>query len=200
VSALFVLVSIVLLTIAERRKLSWPTVGYWLVFLAVGYGFSFVTMAIMVKTWPLLIWHADSWLLGALAWLLTYDFLYYWYHRAQHRYAWLWRFHKVHHSITDLSALNSYHHVAEHATRFLGVVLPFSQLLRIDMPQMMAVYALATLWGHYLHSPIQLNFGKLRWLVADNVYHRAHHERAGNYAAYFPLIDRVFGTTADSRS
>ena len=193
-SALLVTLSIALLTLIERRKPSWRVVAYWAAFLGVGYALSFATSAALRNVWPLLIWHSPPWIMGAFAWLLLYDFLYYWYHRAQHRFAWLWRFHKVHHSITDLSALNSYHHIAEHITRFAGVVLPFAFLLRIDMQQMMAVYALATLWGHYLHSPVRFNFGPLRCVVADNVYHRVHHEREGNYAAYFPVIDRLFGT------
>ena len=35
------------------------------------------------------------------------NFIYYWFHRAQHVVPVLWRFHKIHHSIRELSAVNS---------------------------------------------------------------------------------------------
>src|SRR5436189_6345946 len=38
-----------------------------------------------------------------VVYLLAYDFLYYWLHRAQHRYDVLWSIHKLHHSDTNVN-------------------------------------------------------------------------------------------------
>ena len=62
---------------------------------------------------PSLALRVTGWLVAALGIAMVGNFFYYWMHRAQHRFGWLWRFHKVHHSITEMSATNSYHHVAE---------------------------------------------------------------------------------------
>src|SRR5471030_1750940 len=51
-----------------------------------------------------------GWITAALAASLIGNVFYYWLHRAQHAVPLLWRFHRVHHSITEMSAVSSYHH------------------------------------------------------------------------------------------
>lgn len=68
---------------------------------------------IIAQLWggPLLSWDLQaaaasvpSWLIYvalvplAFLLLLTFDFFYYWFHRAQHEWPWLWQVHKLHHS------------------------------------------------------------------------------------------------------
>jgi sterol desaturase/sphingolipid hydroxylase (fatty acid hydroxylase superfamily) len=128
------------------------------------------------------------------------DFFYYWLHRAQHRFAWLWRFHRVHHSITDLNATNSYHHVAEDLFQFVAITIPMSFLLGVQTGPVpwIAIVVLRT-HSFFIHSNARINIGPLRYLVSDNYIHRIHHSTEGNhlnrnFATSTPLWDVIFGT------
>src|SRR5262245_32704591 len=56
---------------------------------------------------------AVGYIVAPLGALIIGDLFYYWMHRAQHAVPLLWRFHSLHHSITELNATNSYHHATE---------------------------------------------------------------------------------------
>jgi sterol desaturase/sphingolipid hydroxylase (fatty acid hydroxylase superfamily) len=47
-------------------------------------------------------------LLYCLGYLLAVDFLYYWYHRAQHSLTFLWAIHELHHADAELNITTSY--------------------------------------------------------------------------------------------
>lgn len=136
-------------------------------------------------------------ILGPILGAVFADFFFYWFHRAQHR--WLWRYHAVHHSIRELSAVNSYHHVTESAFRVAITVIPASLFVADIGPTLAVVGFLLQLQIVYLHSPTKANFGPLRLLIADNRYHRIHHSLEErhfdkNFAAVAPLWDWLFGT------
>lgn len=38
-----------------------------------------------------------------LLYVLMFDFTYYWFHRAQHTFAWLWKYHATHHADPNVS-------------------------------------------------------------------------------------------------
>ena len=125
------------------------------------------------------------------------DLIFYFIHRAQHR--WFWRFHAVHHSITDLSAVNSYHHISEEAVRAVLTVAPMSFIVA-DTTNVLPILT-AVLWFQsiYIHSTIKYNFGPLRFALLDNCFHRVHHSVEPrhfdcNYGAFTTLWDRIFGT------
>jgi sterol desaturase/sphingolipid hydroxylase (fatty acid hydroxylase superfamily) len=131
---------------------------------------------------------------------LLFDVLYYWFHRLQHAMPLLWRFHAVHHAIRDLNAVNSYHHPLEDALRILPIALPIALLVRFDgssyVPVVTAFFAA---WGKFIHADTRLDFGPLRALFADSVYHRLHHsprreDLGRNFVSFFPVWDRLFGT------
>lgn len=125
------------------------------------------------------------------------DFFFYWYHRLQH--ARLWRFHRVHHSVREMSGWSAYHHVSEEWFRSLFVTAPVTFLVG-DPTIALPVVALVTyVQGHYLHSSTRLNLGPLRYLFQDNRFHRIHHSLEQrhfdkNFGAVTPLWDILFGT------
>lgn len=150
-------------------------------------------------------WFADPsvhWLLYVVTPLLgiiVYDFFDYWMHRAQHK--WFWRFHAVHHSIEELSGINSYFHWTEQFFRMVFILLPASYLIGIDGLKLTLITELLTrLQGYYLHSPSILHFGPVgRRLLADNRFHRIHHSVHPhhfdkNFGAGTTLWDQLFGT------
>lgn len=134
--------------------------------------------------------------LAAIAAALWIDLQFYTIHRLEHRF--FWRFHRVHHSIRNLSAANSYHHWAESLIG-LTIVIP---LLFVDVQIAPTLALLAFLFRFqqfYIHSASRPHFGPLRRLLVDNRYHRIHHslERAHhdkNFGAMTPLWDWLFGT------
>jgi sterol desaturase/sphingolipid hydroxylase (fatty acid hydroxylase superfamily) len=148
-------------------------------------------------SWPLKI---TGWLVAALGIAMLGNFFYYWLHRAQHRVGWLWRFHKVHHSITEMSATSSYHHVAEDLFQFAAVTMPMAVLLGVAAgPVPWLVIVLANTHSYFIHSSARLNIGPLRYLLCDNRFHRIHHSREQhhidhNFATSTPLWDVLFGT------
>jgi sterol desaturase/sphingolipid hydroxylase (fatty acid hydroxylase superfamily) len=142
---------------------------------------------------PRWLWLAIAPVLGAV---IT-DFFFYWFHRAEHRF--LWRFHRVHHSIRELNALASYHHVTEELFRTLLMVAPMTLLVGYSAPGFAAVLFFFRLQGLYIHSASALHFGPLAYILADNRFHRIHHSTDPahfnkNFTGCSPFWDVVFGT------
>jgi sterol desaturase/sphingolipid hydroxylase (fatty acid hydroxylase superfamily) len=127
------------------------------------------------------------------------DFFYYWMHRAQHRWGWFWRFHRVHHSITEMSATNSHHHVAEDLFQFVAITIPMSFLPGVEAgPVPWLVIVLNNAHPYFIHSSINVNIGPLRYVLSDNRIHRLHHstepQHVGhNFSTVTPLWDVLFG-------
>jgi sterol desaturase/sphingolipid hydroxylase (fatty acid hydroxylase superfamily) len=138
---------------------------------------------------------------GAVSILLSAafaDLVFYWFHRAQHAWPWLWRFHATHHSVRDMSAVNSYHHASEVVIRFVMTALPLSwlSLQAADIPLLVGAFELQVV---AIHSPAKFHLGPLRRVLADNRFHRIHHSLEErhfdkNFAANFSLWDVLFGT------
>jgi sterol desaturase/sphingolipid hydroxylase (fatty acid hydroxylase superfamily) len=137
--------------------------------------------------------------IGPITSMIIYDFFNYWMHRAQHK--WFWRQHAVHHSIADLSAVNSFMHWTEELFRVAFVSLPTALLFDvhaggITVASMMLVGA----QGNFIHSASAINFGRYgRWFLADNRWHRIHHSANPahfdrNFATSIPFWDVLFGT------
>lgn len=131
--------------------------------------------------------------------VFVFDFFYYWLHRFQHRYRFLWQFHEPHHRIEELNSLNCNHHLLEEAFRFLPITLPLS-FFSIPIEHSLPIFALLPVWGHLIHANTIIGFGFLRFLFTDSAYHRLHHSIESqhydkNFAAFFPIYDVVFGTS-----
>jgi len=206
------------LMLAERywpgtnSKRNYPVgAKFWFVFLVITYGWSKIATLLMAKLGlvPVVLWnvqndsgavtHSFVIALGILVSIWAFDFFYYWFHRAQHHFEMLWRFHRIHHSIVHLNCLNSYHHVLEEMFRFPFITVPLAFLLKVDVPQLVLLSAFVATWGQYIHSDTRIHLGKLGPVFADNAYHRIHHSVlqhhfSKNFAAFFPVWDKIFGT------
>jgi sterol desaturase/sphingolipid hydroxylase (fatty acid hydroxylase superfamily) len=149
---------------------------------------------------PSLALRVVGWLAAALGIAVVGNFFYYWFHRAQHRFGWLWRFHSIHHSITELSATASYHHVTEDLFQYVAVTIPMAILLGVQSgPVPWLVLVLAGAQAYFIHSSAGLDIGPLRYLLCDNRFHRVHHSRDAlhrdrNFGTVSPLWDVLFGT------
>jgi len=127
----------------------------------------------------------------------------YWGHRFSHKNAFLWRFHKVHHSPESLDWMvnTRAHPVDVIFVRLCGLapLYLFSLTTPRDGGLLPLIVTLAgTVWAFFVHANLNWRFGPLEWLVATPAFHHWHHtndeHRDHNYAALLPVIDRLFGT------
>ena len=77
------------------------------------FGFTFVVgraWGAVLPQWSLVDGAALGTWGGALAGVLVYEFLHYWYHRLAHQWDWLWRLgHQMHHSAESVDAFGAYY-------------------------------------------------------------------------------------------
>lgn len=127
----------------------------------------------------------------------------YWGHRFSHKNAFLWRFHKVHHSPESLDWMvnTRAHPVDVIFVRLCGLAPLY--LFSLTTPRdggllPLIVTLVGTVWAFFVHANLNWRLGPLEWLVATPAFHHWHHtndeHRDHNYAALLPVIDRLFGT------
>lgn len=141
-------------------------------------------------------------LLATIFALLLLDGWMYLWHRANHELPFLWRFHRVHHSDTEMDVTS--------ALRFHAGEMLLSGLLRaalipvlgLSLAQILLYDALLLPVIFFHHSNINLPERidrTLRLLVATPALHRVHHSRAiieanNNYGSIFSWWDRLANT------
>ena len=144
-------------------------------------------------------------LLQALAFFAIFDFFYYWLHRAQHTLPWLWPLHKLHHSERSLNITTTMrHHWLEDPLRVWAILLPIGLLFDQKPVTIAWISTAMMLWGYLVHANLRLSFGPLTGAFAGPQWHRIHHSIEAqhtdrNFAAFFPVYDRLFGTYTHPR-
>ncbi len=118
-------------------------------------------------------------------------------HRAFHALPWLWPFHAIHHSSTEMdwlagSRLHLVDVVLTRATSFVPLFLAgFAE------PALVAYLVFVSFQAVFLHANLRWRFGALRWVLATPEFHHWHHALEPvdkNFAVHLPCIDRIFGT------
>lgn len=133
-----------------------------------------------------------------LAAFVVVDFGDYWMHRLQHRVAWLWRCHAIHHAVREFSLFGA---AKIHWIDTPFVVLPgFFVLGACGMGAVAAAmtiiawFALSTM----LHVNAKLSLGWLDGVFQVPAVHHLHHEigfdEAVSFGGIFCVFDRMFGT------
>lgn len=171
--------------------------GQYLVFAGVAVG---VLQGVHAVVWPLSLGPGDDvlplWARVALAVMLG-DLLTYWYHRACHRFPWLWRFHAVHHSSEHLDWVAAHReHPIDGVMTQLCVNLP-GMLLGLPFAALGGLIVFRGLWAISIHSNVRVPLGPLRLLLGASDLHHWHHARVvtrHNFANLAPYLDVVFGT------
>ncbi len=132
------------------------------------------------------------------------EFIWYWMHRAEHRWYFLWRLsgHGAHHSFKKLGALNF---GLNHPLELFWLVLP-AALIELTFGVGIAAAGsaiLAATQASIAHSNIALNTKGIGLFFTTNKYHICHHsadlaESNTNYGCSAIIWDRVFGTFNDA--
>lgn len=140
--------------------------------------------------------------------LVAFDFVNYWIHRAQHQFNWWWKLHALHHSQRQMTMWsdNRNHLLDSILVDFLIVVT--AQLIGVPPSQFIAIVALTQLSESFQHANLKLWFGRIgERLWISPRFHRLHHsigighEKAGkntlgghNFGVLFPFWDMLFRT------
>jgi len=139
--------------------------------------------------------------------LIVFDFLGYWVHRAQHQWNIWWALHAVHHSQRQMTLWSDdRNHLLDdvlHSCLFALLAL----LVGIEPTQYVVLVALTKLSESFQHSNLKISFGRFgEYIWVSPRFHRLHHAvgkghefESGllgghNFAILLPIWDVIFGT------
>ncbi len=140
---------------------------------------------------------------GPVKWVLSFllfDLAIYYWHFLSHKYEWLWRFHKIHHSDKTVNVTTGFRfHVFDLMIEIiykcaLVVILGLNAylVLAIEVIQMMFIF--------FHHANIEFKQEALiSKIFITPSWHRTHHsalrvEHDSNYGIVLAIWDRMFGT------
>jgi sterol desaturase/sphingolipid hydroxylase (fatty acid hydroxylase superfamily) len=143
---------------------------------------------------------AAEWVAGSLVFAFVWDLAQYWFHRLQHTFPSLWFMHALHHDTEALNATDALRNTLWHSLAgglFIGI--PLFIVGAHNLLHVYASYLLFSTIGFYNHANIRWSHGPLTAVFSGPQLHRLHHglDRRyynQNYAAFFPVIDIMFGT------
>lgn len=154
-------------------------------------------------------WGLASWLglqggVELLVSLVVLDAFDYFWHRANHRVGFLWRFHKAHHSDTEMDVSTA---LRFHPGELLISALVKALWIALWGPSVAAwvlFEILVSLFAQFHHSNLALPPGferALAWFIVTPRYHTAHHAVPRhwgdrNFSIIFSVWDRLFGSLA----
>jgi len=166
---------------------------------------------------PVSLWaagHAAAWrpawwsgAPGLLLDLLLLDFWIYWWHRANHEWALLWRFHEVHHLDRFLDTTSALRfHFGE---VFLSALARGAVILVLGFPfaSVVVFEALVLVAAVFHHSnvalPPRLEAALARVVITPSIHwvhhHAVRHDTDSNYGTVFSFWDRLFGSASPTR-
>ena len=139
------------------------------------------------------------------AWILLFfldDFVYYWFHRANHETRILWAGHVPHHSSTKFNFGTALRQgVGERVHKYcFWVPLP---LLGFDPLMIFTIIALNLIYQFWVHTELVKKLPRvIEWLFNTPSHHRAHHASNvryldRNHAGVLIIWDRMFGTFSE---
>ena len=137
-----------------------------------------------------------------LIFFIVLDFVQWFTHVLLHKYPFLWKFHKVHHSVKEMgfAAHLRYHwmeNILYKPLKTFGVMI----LGGFEPEQAYMVHFLAITIGHFNHSNIKITWGIFKYIFNNPVMHLYHHaytlpegKNGVNYGISLSIWDYLFKT------
>lgn len=175
--------------------------GLW---LAAGlvYAIAYGLRQHLPASWLASVQALPFWVQAVLALLLA-EIWVYTFHRLSHKYDFLWQFHKVHHTLEDMTwSASSRQHPVDFLLIIVGANLP-ALLMGIDLKSIALFVVLERFYTVLLHSDLAWDWGWFSKIVASPSLHRTHHQQSGhrtNYAGILSLLDWAAGTYRSPRA
>jgi sterol desaturase/sphingolipid hydroxylase (fatty acid hydroxylase superfamily) len=130
------------------------------------------------------------------------DFWTYWYHRALHSNRYLWQFHKVHHSQSELSAFSNFR--VSLLDRMVNIAALSVPTFMIGGNYALPLLIVLLIQFHQLivHIDVDWRSGWLGRLIVLPSFHVTHHSTAPghanrNFGGVLSVWDRLFGSAAE---
>jgi sterol desaturase/sphingolipid hydroxylase (fatty acid hydroxylase superfamily) len=145
---------------------------------------------------------------GIAGTIVALDFALWGWHLANHRLAWLWRFHRVHHSDVDFDISTSLRFHAGELLLSLPLRLAAVFLLGAPLAGLLAFEVVFGLFNMFVHGNIRMASAvesRLSAIVILPAAHRLHHsvrpdQRGRNFGTILSAWDRWLGTWTEGRS
>lgn len=168
--------------------------GLW-ISAGIIFELAYLIRQLLPPRWTQIVAHQPFWLQAVIALLLA-EIWVYCLHRLAHKWEFLWNFHKVHHSVEDMTwSATSRQHPVDFLLIIVGANLP-AMILGIDLRSIAAFIILERFYTVLLHSNLNLDWGWFSKIIASPKLHALHHNPRcrGNYAGILSLLD-VLGKT-----
>jgi sterol desaturase/sphingolipid hydroxylase (fatty acid hydroxylase superfamily) len=123
----------------------------------------------------------------------------YWAHRLAHTVPFLWRFHRVHHSIEHMTWISALRQHPFDAIWIMAAANVPAFALGVDLRPIAAFILFERCYTVLLHSNLDFSFGWFDHVMSSTRFHHWHHdsgekERNRNFAGMFSILDTIFGT------
>ncbi|MBI1331641.1 MAG: hypothetical protein GC165_02055 [Armatimonadetes bacterium] len=168
--------------------------GLW-ISAGIVYEFAYLIRQGLPPNWNQFVAHQPYWLQATVALVLAEIWVYA-FHRLAHKSEFLWKFHRVHHTVVDMSwSASSRQHPVDFLLIIVGANLP-ALILGIDLRSIATFVLLERFYTVLLHSNLNLDWGWFTKVIASPKLHALHHNPScrGNYAGILSFLD-VLGKT-----
>lgn len=132
------------------------------------------------------------------------DFVQWSVHNALHRVPWMWRFHRLHHSVTEMGfAAHLRYHFMETVFYKTTLYIVIAYLLNLEnIENAFIVHTFTILIGHLNHANVGWDYGPLKYLLNSpkmHIWHHAKdlpasHPKGMNFGISLSIWDYLFGT------
>jgi len=169
--------------------------GLWIA-AGIIYQVAYGLRQFLPHAWLSFVKEQPFWLQATVALLLAETWVYV-FHRLSHTLPLLWKFHRVHHTLVDMTwSAASRQHPVDFLLIIVGANLP-AMMLGIDLRPIALLVMLERIYTVLLHSDLDLHYGWFSRIIASPRLHRLHHTpKCGNanYAGLLSLLDVVGNT------
>ena len=140
--------------------------------IATSFGFGIDSIAIISLDQYPVVW-------ALVVFFVLNDFVQWFTHVLLHRFEFLWRFHKVHHSVQEMGfAAHLRYHWMENIFYKPLKTLVVMLIGGFEPSQAFIVHFIAITIGHLNHANVRITWGPLKYIFNNSVMHLWHHVKA----------------------
>lgn len=132
---------------------------------------------------------------------LLYDFVQWCVHVMLHRVSWMWQFHKVHHSVTEMGfAAHLRFHWME-SVIYKSTLFIVLSIIGFGLDDLFFMHIFNITIGHLNHANLNLSYGPLKYILNNPKMHIWHHAKEMpeshphgiNFGITLSIWDYIFG-------
>jgi sterol desaturase/sphingolipid hydroxylase (fatty acid hydroxylase superfamily) len=165
---------------------------------------SFMEMIHLPKNGIINLQNLPLWL-QFISYFVIADLIQYSIHVFLHRNKFLWRVHKVHHSVKEMGfAAHLRYHWIETLVYKTGLYIVLSWFLNFELQNVFILHAFSIFIGHLNHTNINLDYGIFRYVLNNpkmHIWHHAkeipdNHQYGVNFGITLSIWDYLFKTAS----